>query len=207
MTTRRRELVAALVSCLAGACGLLAAAAQPWARARVATPGLPSHVVSVLGHQLSGWPTAGGLAGLAGTAGLIAAGRRLRAVVGALVAAAGLAAVTVGVSGPSSAGVRAAVAAHPGSASGAAFGYTTTGWHWVAATGGLLLALAGASASWRARHWPTLGRRYDAPTAHAAPRQDMWAALDRGEDPTLAGSEPTVRADVESPPGANRPPR
>jgi hypothetical protein len=53
--------------------------------------------------------------------------------------------------------------------------------------GTLLTALALVVAVRRARTWPALGSRYDAPGARAAApagEQDLWRALDEGHDPT-----------------------
>lgn len=64
-----------------------------------------------------------------------------------------------------------------------------TGWYWATAVGALLALLALGVAVAKARHWPAMGSRYDAPTA--TPRsaeeqseQDLWRALDEGHDPT-----------------------
>ncbi|MGN6577306.1 MAG: Trp biosynthesis-associated membrane protein [Nocardioides sp.] len=62
-----------------------------------------------------------------------------------------------------------------------------TGWYWASGVGALLTALALVVAVRRARTWPALGSRYDAPGARAAAPasdQDMWRALDQGHDPT-----------------------
>lgn len=47
--------------------------------------------------------------------------------------------------------------------------------------GGAVLAATGALVAVRGPRWPALGSRYDAP----AKREDPWAVLDRGDDPTL----------------------
>jgi len=60
--------------------------------------------------------------------------------------------------------------------SGVAAAFSAGGW-----PGGAVLALTGAYVAVKGRGWPVLGARYDAPQR----REDPWAALDRGEDPTL----------------------
>jgi hypothetical protein len=61
-------------------------------------------------------------------------------------------------------------------ASGVAAAFSHGGW-----AGGVVLAATGAYVVARGREWQALGARYDAPQR----REDPWAALDRGEDPTL----------------------
>ncbi len=59
--------------------------------------------------------------------------------------------------------------------------------------GALLTALALVVAVRRARTWPALGSRYDAPAARAAAPvtdQDLWRALDEGHDPTAEDDAP-----------------
>ena len=55
-----------------------------------------------------------------------------------------------------------------------------TAWPWVALAAGVLLVATGVWTAVRGPSWPALGARYDAPQR----RDDAWAALDRGEDPT-----------------------
>ncbi|WP_188284321.1 Trp biosynthesis-associated membrane protein, partial [Streptomyces sp. CBMA29] len=74
-----------------------------------------------------------------------------------------------------------------------------TGWPLVAVAGGALLLLAGLLALRYGHAWPAMSSRYDRPgsrpslrgRAAAAPApidpdraEDLWKALDRGEDPT-----------------------
>lgn len=70
-----------------------------------------------------------------------------------------------------------------------------TAWPYVAAVGGGLILLAGLLALLYGRRWPAMSGRYErngAPRARRAPvvdpdrPEDVWKALDRGEDPTSA---------------------
>ena len=74
---------------------------------------------------------------------------------------------------------------------------THTAWPYVAAAGGVLLLLAGLLALRVRAPWPAMSGRYERDGARAgAPRrkarraadpdrpEELWKALDRGEDPT-----------------------
>jgi len=71
---------------------------------------------------------------------------------------------------------------------------SVTGWPLVAVAGGLLLVAAGLLALRHGQRWPAMSSRYDlgdgpARTRTPAPvdpdrAEDLWKALDRGEDPT-----------------------
>jgi uncharacterized membrane protein (TIGR02234 family) len=60
-------------------------------------------------------------------------------------------------------------------------------WRWLALTGALVSVLTGLVIARFGPVWPSMGARYDAPTA-PRPRDDsapdLWRALDAGEDPT-----------------------
>lgn len=176
-----RGLRAAVLGCLAGAALVLLAAAQVWVTVRLPTPPpLPGRRLALTGAELVPALRPLALLGLAGAAALLATRRWGRAVVGALVTAAGLL-VLVGavrlVADPAGAVARArpevSAPQH------------VSGWPAAAAAGGLLLALSGGGTVLRSHRWAGLGRRYEPPAAAAAgPAPDPWAALDRGEDPT-----------------------
>ncbi|WP_030955513.1 TIGR02234 family membrane protein, partial [Streptomyces sp. NRRL S-481] len=73
---------------------------------------------------------------------------------------------------------------------------THTAWPYVAALGGVLLLLAGLLALRYGRLWPAMSGRYErdgaprprrkAPAVDPDRPEDLWKALDRGEDPTGA---------------------
>uniref|UniRef100_UPI004057AA90 TIGR02234 family membrane protein n=1 Tax=Streptomyces albidoflavus TaxID=1886 RepID=UPI004057AA90 len=81
-----------------------------------------------------------------------------------------------------------------GDTAAAVTGLTHTGWPYAAVAGGALLLAAGLLALWFGRRWPAMSGRYErdgSPRARkAAPPvdpdrpEDLWKALDRGEDPT-----------------------
>lgn len=62
-----------------------------------------------------------------------------------------------------------------------------TAWYYAAGTGALVTTGAFLIAVGRSPSWPSMGTKYDAPAAQAqapATEEDMWRALDRGNDPT-----------------------
>ncbi|MGF3055224.1 Trp biosynthesis-associated membrane protein [Microbacterium sp. YY-01] len=64
---------------------------------------------------------------------------------------------------------------------------TVSVWPWIAAIGGLLLAVTGAFAFMTAPSWSSAGRRFEsAATAHEGPVDavDSWDDLSHGTDPT-----------------------
>ena len=67
-----------------------------------------------------------------------------------------------------------------------------TGWFWTAAVASVLALVPAALAVRLAGSWPEMGSRYDAPGARAEAEaarepqteQELWKALDAGQDPT-----------------------
>lgn len=184
MSARRRgrELGGTLVLGLVAGAVLLWASGRPWAT--LAGSG-------VSGRQLTELPYALGLVGLAGTVAVLAAGRWLRPVVGALLVLAGAGAAVASTQAwrhPRAADV-GTVSTHPLARTSH---LATTGWPAVALAAAVLLAVAGGLVLWRGARWPGMGRRYEAPGARRPPPRDpvaaAWEALDRGEDPTVATS-------------------
>ncbi len=152
-----RELGVACLLTLAGAVVVLLATRQQWVaphHGAVAAPATGSELVPVA-HALA-------LVALAGVVALLAARRWSRVGVGAALALAGLAIVA---------------------AAASQLGRTPAGWPVLTIAGGLLVLCAGALTVLRSRGWPALGARYDAPAGRRTD-DDVWAALDRGEDPT-----------------------
>ncbi|HET7406630.1 MAG TPA: Trp biosynthesis-associated membrane protein [Mycobacteriales bacterium] len=184
--TGRRELVAVVLGCLAGAALLLIAGGRTWAT--VVRPAPFHGTVAVTGHQLTAVTTAVGLLGLAAVAGVLATRSWGRRAAGLALVVAGLAAAVVSATAGDAAGARTAA-----DLTGARVPVSFTGWRWAAVAGAALLVLAGAAVVARGRRWPGMGARYEAPGEPAAapaaqavdPDVSAWEALDRGEDPTV----------------------
>jgi len=197
MAERRggRSLAVAVLGGLACGGVALVGVGRPWAQVEVATPGMPTQSVEVVGSSVA--PGVGALALVVVTASLalLPTGGRLRQVVAALLL---LASVGVVVGCALAGGelddalLREVTATSSGEgAAGASYPL----WRWVSLAGGLAGAALGAWALRRSADWPVMGSRYDAPAA-APPgvpardpdkepeETDLWRAMDRGEDPT-----------------------
>ncbi|MFD3686731.1 Trp biosynthesis-associated membrane protein [Nocardiopsis sp. NPDC058631] len=190
----RREYGLAMLALAVAAGLLLAAAGQQWVTGRITAPGpVPPVPVALTGADLTGAPSGVGWAGLAGIAGLYATRGWARRLVGALVAAGGVLALSAvweatrpdtlleAVSGSATeTGGAAQVAGDPHLA---ALGPA------LAAGGAALLVLSGLLAAVRAPAWPGMGTRYDRDATPRATRaetpSDLWKSLDAGDDPTL----------------------
>jgi uncharacterized membrane protein (TIGR02234 family) len=194
---RRGPLLASLL-CVVGAFVVLVGAGREWVVVEVAGDALlPGRSVDVDGSDLAPGLRALGLVGLAGVPALAASRGRGRRVVGlvVLLTGAGVVAVTTRLVA-AGLGDRARLTAAVRDAGEGTTGATP--WPYVTALGGLLLVAGGLLVMLRGPHWAGLGRRYDAPAAQpvqAVAERDLWAALDRGEDPTAAGG---AEADPEA---------
>lgn len=191
----RRSLAAALLCGALGAAVTLLASRQQWAEgtATVAGGALP---LTAKGSEVTGVPAALAVVGLAALVAVFAVrrfGRVLVAVLLALSGAGTVAAALLGASDSSALDEKAARAAGDTAATAGALSHT--GWPYVAAAGGVLLLLAGLLALRHGRLWPAMSGRYErsgAPRSGGASRrpvdpdrpEDLWKALDRGEDPT-----------------------
>lgn len=194
-----RALAAALLLGVLGASLVLLAAGKTWSHGTAAfgRTGLPVHAD---GSQTTGLPGALALVGLASLVAVFAVRGLGRVIVAALLALSGLGiAVTALTRRGSHGALDEAAARATGLSHAAATHVTTTAWPAVAAAGGVLLLVAGLLALRHRRHWPAMSGtgRYDRAGARtAAPRraapapvdpdraEDLWKALDRGEDPT-----------------------
>ncbi len=133
--------------------------------------------------------------------------RQVGALVGALAAAGALVALVAARATTQDAAVEAAQAA---GATGDTFTSSLSAWYYATAVGAALTLAALVVAVAKARTWPAMGSRYDAPGASAgtaAPRRtaaggtaasadgagataqpddrELWKALDEGHDPTV----------------------
>jgi hypothetical protein len=159
----RRELAIAAVLCAAGAVAVLVAAGRTWAVEVTVRPApLPELRAEQAGGDLRPWLPALGWVALAGAGALLALRGIARRLLGGLLVLAG---------GAIAAGALT----------------VTGGWPVLAAAGGLAVVAAGAFTVARTRRWPSMGARYERPARtgqQAAHPEQLWEALDRGEDPT-----------------------
>lgn len=200
--TARRALAVTLFGGAAGAAAVLIAAGQTWGEGRTGAVGadLP---VSATGSAVSGLPSALALVGLAALVAVFAVRRTGRRIVAALLALSGAGAVATALTGARDTGALARDAAEStGLTEAAVTSVSHTAWPWISALGGLLLLAAGLLALAYGRSWPAMSGRYErsgrrtpgAGRRGSAPRggagkdpdrpDELWKALDRGEDPT-----------------------
>ncbi|MET7682265.1 TIGR02234 family membrane protein [Streptomyces sp. NPDC005423] len=191
----RRSLAVALLCGALGAAVALLSTRQRWA-AGTATVAGGHFPLTARGSDITGVPAALAIVGLAALVAVFAVRRAGRFLVAGLLAlsGAGIAAAALqGASDRSALDDRAAQVSGDTTTGVAAL--THTGWPYVAAVGGALILLAGLLALLYGRHWPTMSGRYErtgTPRARKAPAvdpdrpEDVWKALDRGEDPTGA---------------------
>ncbi|MFJ3301726.1 TIGR02234 family membrane protein [Streptomyces sp. NPDC086549] len=191
----RRSLAVALLSGALGAAVVLLATRQRWAEGTATVAG-GTFPLTAKGSDVTGVPAALAIVGLAALVAVFAVRRGGRLLVAGLLALSGagtVAAALAGASDDSALDGEAAKATGDTSATAAAL--THTGWPYVAAAGGVLLLLAGLLALRYGRLWPAMSGRYERGTARPrrTPKaadpdrpEDIWKALDRGEDPTGA---------------------
>jgi uncharacterized membrane protein (TIGR02234 family) len=188
----RRELVATLGLCLAGAVLALATSAPTWVRVTVPrSRPLADATVAVAGRSLVPLVPALGLVGLAALVGLVATRGRGRLALGVVLALSGAAVVVAAaphlVAPSPAAAERLLTGPLPGrDLARPAQAHAVPAWPALASVGGLLLAAAGLGTAVRGSRWPAMSGRYDAPAARAAAptTAGIWDALDRGDDPT-----------------------
>ncbi|MFE9993176.1 TIGR02234 family membrane protein [Streptomyces avermitilis] len=189
----RRSLAVALLCGALGAAVALLSSRQGWAAGTVAVAG-GDFPLTAKGSDVTGVPAALAIVGLAALVAVFAvrsAGRLLVAALLALSGAGTIAAALLGVSDSAALDEKAAQAS--GDTSATAEALTHTAWPYAAVAGGALLLLAGLLALRYGRLWPAMSGRYER-DGTPRPRQtrrvdpdrpeDLWKALDRGEDPT-----------------------
>ncbi|MFE9295739.1 TIGR02234 family membrane protein [Streptomyces niveus] len=202
--TRRRagrSLGAALLLGAAGSAVVLIASGQTWAEGSAVVAG-GNVSLDAGGRDVTGVPAALAVVGLAALVAVFAVRTAGRLLVSALLALSGAGATVAALIGASDSAALDDKAARTTGDTAATIGALThTAWPYVTAAGGLLILLAGLLALRYGAHWPTMSGRYErdgTPRAPRAPRparatapavdpdrpEDIWKALDRGEDPT-----------------------
>ncbi|MET7273338.1 MULTISPECIES: TIGR02234 family membrane protein [Streptomyces] len=192
----RRSLAAALLCGALGAAVALLATRQEWSEGTATVAG-GAFPLTARGSDVTGVPAALAIVGLAALVAVFAVRRAGRFAVAAVLALSGagtVAAALAGASDSSALDDKAAEAAGDTSATVDALSHTA--WPYVAAVGGVLLLLAGLLALRYGRLWPAMSGRYErdgtprprrkAQTVDPDRPEDLWKALDRGEDPTGA---------------------
>ncbi|MFF8806970.1 TIGR02234 family membrane protein [Streptomyces omiyaensis] len=190
----RRSLALALLLGALGATVVLLSAGQIWAEGTASVAG-GTVPVEADGGAVTGVPTALAIVGLAALVAVFAVRRTGRTLVAALLALSGAGAALAAYLGASdSAALDAEAARISGDTAAAVAGLTHTAWPYVAAAGALLILVAGLFALRYGKTWPAMGGRYERSGVPRAPRraaagdperpEDLWKALDRGEDPT-----------------------
>ncbi|MFF9766561.1 TIGR02234 family membrane protein [Streptomyces sp. NPDC053086] len=191
----RRSLAVALLFGALGAAVTLLATRQRWAEGTATVAG-GAFPLTARGSDVTGVPAALAIVGLAALVAVFAVRRAGRLLVSALLAlsGAGIAAAAFMTASDSSALDEKAAKAS-GDTSATVDALSHTGWPYVAAVGGLLILLAGLLALRYGGLWPAMSGRYERGTARprrtarpADPErpEEIWKALDRGEDPTGA---------------------
>lgn len=192
----RLSLAVALLCGALGAAVALLATRQQWSKGTATVAG-GSFPLTANGSDVTGVPAALAVVGLAALVAVFAVRRAGRFTVAALLALAGagtVAAALLGASDSSALDDKAAEVS--GDTSAAVEALSHTAWPYVAAVGGLLLLLAGVLALRYGRLWPAMSGRYERAGAPRPRRtaaagdpdrpEELWKALDRGEDPTGA---------------------
>lgn len=186
-------LLAVTALAVVGSVVLLAASSRVWARVGAGQAGVRSPAVGLAGSELVPVASAVGIAGLASVAAIIGARGALRRACGLVVVLLGAVVVVGVVMGTRAAHVRDVAALSTDVTSTAAVmrgDVDRTGWPVAGVVGGVGLVLAGGLVVAQGHRWPGLSARYErrAP-ASSAPADDspeqLWQALDRGEDPTV----------------------
>lgn len=189
----RRSLAAALLLGAVGATVVLLTSGQIWAEGTAAVGG-GSVPLEAKGSAVTGVPTALAVVGLAALVAIFAVRRTGRFLVSALLALSGAGAALAAFLGASdSTALDAKAAKTTGNTAATVDALTHTAWPFVTVAGGVLILLAGLLALRYGGRWPAMSGRYErdgSPRTRTAPvvdpdrPEDLWKALDRGEDPS-----------------------
>ncbi len=146
------------------------------------------------GRAVTGLPAALAIVGLAALVAVFAVRGRSRLLVSGLLALSGLGAALSAVLAADDRQALDAQAARTTADTAAQVGALThTAWPYITAAGAALILVAGLLALRFGRSWPAMGGRYErdgSPRSRKAASvdpdrpEDLWKALDRGEDPT-----------------------
>ncbi|MFD9356575.1 TIGR02234 family membrane protein [Streptomyces sp. NPDC060031] len=189
----RRSVAVALLLGTLGATVVLLASGRVWARGSAALGG-GSLPLTADGRAVTGLPAALAIVGLAALVAVFAVRGKSRLLVSGLLALSGLGAALAALfnaDGRRALDAEAARAAADTAAHVA--GLTHTAWPYITAAGAALILVAGLLALRYGRGWPAMGGRYERDGSPRARRvaavdpdrpEDLWKALDRGEDPT-----------------------
>lgn len=193
----RKSLAVALLCGAVGAAVALLATRQRWSEGTATVAGGP-FPLTAKGSDVTGVPASLAIVGLAALVAVFAVRRAGRFMVAGLLALSGAGTVAAALLGASdSTALDEQAARASGDTSATVQALTHTAWPYVAAVGGALLLLAGLLALRYGRLWPGMSGRYErngtprprrkAETAGDPDRpEELWKALDRGEDPTGA---------------------
>ncbi|QUI31257.1 TIGR02234 family membrane protein [Streptomyces alfalfae] len=190
----RRSIAAALLLGAVGAALALLASRQDWAHGTASVAG-GALSLTAKGSDVTGVPAALAIVGLAALVAVFAVRRTGRVLVALLLTLSGagvVAAALLGADDASALDEKAATAS--GDAATTIDGLSHTGWPYAAAGAGVLILVAGLLALTCGRSWPAMSGRYE---RDGSPRprkargtpdperpEELWKALDRGEDPT-----------------------
>ena len=190
------SLAVALLCGAVGAAVALLATRQRWSEGTATVAGGP-FPLTAKGSDVTGVPASLAIVGLAALVAVFAVRRAGRFMVAGLLALSGAGTVAAALLGASdSTALDEQAARASGDTSATVQALTHTAWPYVAAVGGALLLLAGLLALRYGRLWPGMSGRYERggaprPRRQARPAdpdrpEELWKALDRGEDPTGA---------------------
>jgi uncharacterized membrane protein (TIGR02234 family) len=192
----RLSLAVALLAGALGAAVALLATRQRWSEGTATVAG-GSFPLTASGSDVTGVPAALAIVGLAALVAVFAVRKAGRLLVAALLALSGAGIVAAAVFGASdSSALDEQAAKATGDTAATVDALSHTAWPYVAAAGGVLILLAGLLALRYGRLWPAMSGRYERSGAPRPRRkaavvdpdrpEDLWKALDRGEDPTSA---------------------
>jgi uncharacterized membrane protein (TIGR02234 family) len=180
--TGRRELTLAVGLCALGAALVLFAEARPWLEWRDLQSLTAAGVhLTLSGRKVSSSASALAWVAAAGAVALIATRGMTRALLGGLLALAGVGILLVDLdwlTGVTPASVDGMRISSP---------HRVITWPVVSMIGGAVILAGGLLAAVRGRSWSGMGSSYEAPGGEPEPpvtEKGVWDALDRGDDPT-----------------------